>query len=112
MPEQERRKRATAIEKKISQITKDDVRVAIIGTIVELDNSICSVMVDDGESTIRVILPEEQFEKCEPGKMVRVIGLAAPALEGDEIELKGEIVQDFSKLDKNLYIEYLKKENL
>ena len=111
MPE-ERRKRAPAIEKKISQITKDDIRVSVIGTIVELDNSIYSIMIDDGEKTIRVILPEEQFEKCEPGKMVRVIGLVAPDLDGDEVELKGEIVQDFSKLDKNLYIEYLKKENL
>ena len=111
MPE-ERKKRAPAVEKKISQVKRDDIRVAVIGTIVELDDSINVIMIDDGEATIRIILPEEQFQKCEPGKMVRVIGLVAPALDGDEIELKGEIVQDFSKLDKNLYIEYLKKENL
>ena len=109
---EERRKRNPAIEKKISQITKDDVRVAVIGTIVEMDNSINVIMIDDGESTIRILLPEEEFEKCEPGKLIRAIGLIAPAMDTDEMELKGEIVQDFSKLDKNLYIEYLKKQNL
>lgn len=109
MAEQERRKRAPAVERKISGISRDDIRVVVIGTIVELDNSINAIMIDDGESTIRILLPEEQFEKCEPGKLVRVTGLVAPALDNDEIELKGEIVQDFSKLDRNLYIEYLKK---
>ena len=103
-----------AIQEYLKSISEqeEDIRVAVIGTIIELDNSINSIMIDDGEAALRIILPEELFERCEPGKMVRVIGLIAPALDGDEIELRGEIVQDFSGLDRNLYIEYLKKENL
>ncbi len=108
METQERRKRNPAIEKKISDIKREDIRVSVIGTVVELDSSINAVTIDDGHSTLKAILPEGQFEKCEPGKLVRIIGLVAPALSGDEIELKGEIVQDFSKLDRSLYAEYLK----
>jgi len=107
METQERRKRNPAIEKKISDIKREDIRVAVIGTVVELDSSINAATIDDGKSTLRVILPEGQFEKCEPGKLVRIVGLVAPAMAGDEIELKGELVQDFSKLDRNIYAEYL-----
>ena len=108
METQERRKRNPSIEKKISDIKREDIRVAVIGTVVEIDSSINAVTIDDGHATIKAILPEGQFEKCEPGKLVRIVGLVAPALSGDEIELKGEVVQDFSKLDKSLYAEYLK----
>ena len=108
METQERRKRNPAIEKKFSDIKREDIRVAVIGTVVELDSSINAVTIDDGHSTLKAMLPDEQFEKCEPGKLIRVVGLVAPALAGDEIELRGELVQDFSRLDKSLYAEYLK----
>jgi len=108
MADQERRKRNPAIEKKISELKRDDIRVSVIGTVVELDSSINAATIDDGHATVKAMLPEGQFEKCEPGKLVRIIGLVAPAIAGDEIELKGEIVQDFSKLDRNIYAEYLK----
>jgi hypothetical protein len=108
MADEERRKRNPAIERRIAEVKKDDIRVALIGTIIEKDKSINAIVIDDGEANIRVLLPEDIFERFEAGQLVRTIGLVAPALEGDEKEIRGEIVQDFSKLDKELYREYLK----
>jgi hypothetical protein len=107
MADQDRKKRNTAFEKKIADVKKEDIRVALIGTIIEKDPSIHAIIIDDGEAKMRVLLPEEFFDKFETGQTVRVIGLVAPALEGDEKELRGEIIQDFSKLDRQLYREYL-----
>lgn len=109
MTDQERRKRNPAVEKRISEVTKEDVRVALIGTIIEKDPSIHAIVIDDGKANMRILLPEELFDKFENGKLVRVIGLVAPALEGEEKEIRGEIIQDFSRLDKDLYREYLKQ---
>ena len=109
---EERKKRNPAYEKKISEITKDDIRVALIGTVIEKDEEINSVVIDDGSGKIRIILSKELFDKLLPGQLIRVIGIVAPALEGPEFELKGEIVQDFSALDKELYAKYLKLKSL
>ena len=48
----------------------------------------------------------------EIGKLVRVIGIVVPPLEGEICELRGEIVQDFSELEPELYEKYLKLKNL
>jgi len=108
MAEFERKKRNPAVEKKISEITREDIRVTTVGTLIETDPEINAIVIDDGEKSIKVMLPPDVFAKVEPGKVVRVIGLVAPAMAGEEIELRGEIVQDFSKVDKELYKEYLK----
>lgn len=109
MADQERKKRNPLVEKRISDVTQKDVRVALIGTIVEKEASIHAILIDDGKTNIRVLLPEELFNKYDTGRLVRVIGLVAPALDGDDKEIRGEIIQDFSKLDKDLYREYLKQ---
>jgi len=99
-------KRHTAFERKISEISENDVRVKIVGTVIERDLNSGIAVVDDGSSKITVILPnDELFEKIKVGKIVRVIGILMPHAQG--FELKAEIVQDFSKLNKNLYNRYL-----
>ena len=110
--QEERRERAIAFEKRISEIQKDDIRVKVIGTVVEKDPSSSSILIDDGESTIRIILDTDLFENTELGKLVRAIGTVSPALEGEGFELRGELVQDFSKLDKELYKKYLNLKKL
>jgi len=106
MPE-ERKRRNPAIDKKISDLSTDDIRVALVGTIVEKDAEISAIVIDDGENKLRAMVPLDFFENSTLGQKVRVIGIVAPALEGSEFELKGEIVQDFSKLDEALYAKYL-----
>lgn len=106
--ETERKKRAVAFEKKISELKNDDIRVKVIGAIIEKDESNHSILIDDGASKLRVLLDEHLFKKLEIGKLVRVIGVIAPGLgEESNLELRGEIVQDFSKLDKELYSKFL-----
>ena len=110
--EEGRKKRNVAVEKSISELTTDDTRVKVIGTVIEKDDSNNSIVVDDGSVSIRVLLNQELFEKVSVGKIVRVIGLVVPPLQGESVELQGEIVQDFSKLDSELYEKYLKLKNL
>lgn len=109
----EKKKRNVAYEKKISELKKEDVRVKIVATVVEKDQSNFTILVDDGESNLRVLLDEENFNKVEIGEVIRIIGLVIPPLdEKGVIELKGEIVQDFSKLDHELYVKYLKLKDI
>jgi hypothetical protein len=107
MADEERKKRNVAFERKINTISKDDIRVKVVGTIVEKDAATNSIVIDDGESKVRVLLDENIFTVLELGKLVRTIGIIAPALQGEDFELKGEIVQDFSGLDKELYQQYI-----
>ena len=107
--ESERKKRNVAFEKTISELNKNDIRVKVVGAVVEKDESNYSIVIDDGKSTLRVLLSPELFGKVESGKLVRIIGIIVPPLEeGEKVELKGEIVQDFSKLNSELYEKYLK----
>ena len=103
----EKKKRNVAFDRKINTISKTDIRVKVIGTVIERDAITNSVVIDDGESKVRVLLDETVFGPAELGKLVRVIGIVAPALEGEGFELRGEILQDFSNLDKELYQNYI-----
>jgi hypothetical protein len=105
---EERKKRAVAFEKKISELKKGDMRVKVIGTVIEKDPSNNSVVIDDGESTLRILFDSENFENVPSGKIVRITGIVIPALEGETVELKGELFQDFSKIDPDLYAKYLR----
>lgn len=107
MASEERKKRNVAFEKKINSVSKDDIRVKLVGTVIEKDQITNSIVIDDGESKVRALFDENIFSAAELGKLVRVIGLVAPALEGEGFELRGEIMQDFSGLDKDLYKQYM-----
>lgn len=91
----------------MDEVRPDDVRVKVIGTIIEKDDVTNSFVIEGNQTKVRVLVDEEFFKKFDIGKQVRVIGVVAPALEGEGFELKGEVVQDFSGLDMGLYKEYL-----
>lgn len=106
--EEERKRRNVSIERKISDIKKEDIRVKFIGTITEKDPSNNSIIVDDETSKICCLLDQNLFDNSEIGKLVRIIGLVIPGLdETESVEIKAEIIQDFSRIDKKLYFKSL-----
>ena len=98
MPENQRR--APARPKNIEEIDpRDDIRVRVIGTVLSLDED--SFSLDDGTGTVEVFLEDEKMEDLEENQRVRVFGRVLPT--HDSFEIQGEIVQDFSDVDPELY---------
>ncbi len=93
-------KRAPAFERYISEITPDDIRVKVVGTVVEVRDD-GTFLLDDGTGQISVFYEGN----VEVGKLVRVIGKVMSV--GGTLEIKAEIIQDFSKLDKEIYKKYM-----
>ncbi|MBU6998974.1 MAG: replication protein RepA [Theionarchaea archaeon] len=89
-------RRAPAIEKDISDITEEDIRVSIIGTVIRKDPIQYSMILDDGTGSI-IVLGDKLFEVQ---TTVRVIG--RPQMRGEPL-ISAEIVQDFSDFDLELY---------
>ena len=86
----------------IKGLTKDMKRVSLIGTLISKNDSILSFLIDDGTGTVNVINNDaDRFGQLREGQIVRVLGRIWG--EEDEIEIQGDIVQDFSKLDMNLF---------
>ncbi len=94
-------RRSPAIEKKINEITEEDLRVKVVGTVISIDDSIPMIVVDDGTGIANVVVDEVKFDV---GSQVRVIG---KVINTEPIEIRAEIVQDFSKVDRETYDKYL-----
>lgn len=107
MAEEEKKKRNVAFEKRIKDISNNDIRVKVVGSIIEKDAVTNSIIIDDGEAKVRVLLNEELFKMYDVGKVIRAIGIVVPAFEGEGFEIKGELLQDFSGLNNELYNKYL-----
>ncbi|MFP4038216.1 MAG: OB-fold nucleic acid binding domain-containing protein [Candidatus Nanohaloarchaea archaeon] len=100
MPEQQEMRRAPARPKKVEEINpQSDIRVRVTGTVLSLDDD--SISLDDGTGSVEVFLEEDQMEDLEEGLRVRVLGRVLPT--PDSFELQGEVVQDFSDVDPELY---------
>lgn len=97
-------RRKPAILKRIKNISKDDSRVRFIGTIVELDNESGVLLIDDG-SQISVIATPEMVETFKISSVVGIIGTILPYSEG--VEVRAEIIQDMSKLNKEIYEKFM-----
>ena len=101
-PERKFRKREPAKHISVKELSKDLDRVALVGTIVSRNQEISSFVLDDGTGTVNIIMNNvEHFEMLKDGQVVRVFGRLWG--EGDDIELQGDLVQDFSKLDLTLF---------
>jgi len=90
-------KRSPTVVKQISEIKIEDVRVRLIGTVI--DKSDTRIALDDGTGKIDVNFKEPV--KTDLNKLVRVFGRVIPMDSG--FELEGEILQDMSKLDVDLH---------
>lgn len=90
-------RRLPAIEKNISDISKEDVRISLLGTI--LDKKGQTIVLDDGTGQVQITFSEPVKEEAK--KLVRVIGKVIPLQE--DFEIQGEVIQDMSGLDMELY---------
>lgn len=88
-------KRFVAAERTVSSIKAEDVRVKIIGTIIDRVED--SLMINDGTGNIRVVGNIGDFKT---GMYIRVIGRIAPSENGYDIN--AEIVQNFD-VDAQLF---------
>lgn len=99
-PEQNRRH--PAVLKDIESINSEtDVRVRIIGTVLEVRED--SIMLDDGTGTTEVFLNAEDVDTVQNGMRIRVFGRVLPT--PDDFEIQGELVQDMTDLDMETYKE-------
>ena len=89
-------RRAPAVETDISDITEEDIRVSVIGTVIRKDPIQYSMIIDDGTGSITV-LADKLYEVS---SVIRVIG--RPKIRGEPV-LDAEIIQDFSDFDLELY---------
>jgi hypothetical protein len=97
MPEGSDFRRMPALEKTVSEMTPQDMRVRVIGTV--LDRKEERLVLDDGTGKIDV-----SFEKPpEVGnqKLVRVFGRVI-SMEGG-LELQGEVIQELDGFDLDLW---------
>lgn len=94
------------VAKKISEIKPEDLKVSISGIIVNKEDNL--FILDDGDNQIKVTFDNEiNFKE---NNYVRVF--ADVLYIDDNLELKLELIQDLSKIDKLLYKkvqEFIKK---
>ena len=93
MPEYQRR--LPGIFREISGIKPDDVRVSVLGTVIDSEDG--RFVLDDG--TGRLLVSWDQG--VEQGRLVRVIGRVIPLENG--LELQAEVLQDLTGLDLKLF---------
>ena len=91
------KRRMPSVDRRISELTTNDMRVSLIGTVVDIQGG--SIVMDDGSGRVNVRF--EAAQKVEPNQFVRVFGRVVPV--GEDVEIEGEILQDMTRLDKDLY---------
>ena len=95
------KRRLPAVEKPISEISSDkDVRVRILGTVLELTDT--SLLIDDGSGKVEIMFDvPEAMAGVMKGQPIRVVARVLPLIDG--YVLKGECVQMLEGFDINLY---------
>lgn len=91
------KRRVPSVTRRISELDAKDMRVSIIGTVVDIQGS--NMVMDDGSGRVNVRF--ESPPDAGPNQLVRVFGRVVPI--GDGVEIEGEIIQDMTRLDKDLY---------
>jgi len=86
-----------SIDRQVSEIKEEDIRIRVLGTVI--DKTDTSVIIDDGTGTISANF--EEPVKAELKQLVRVFGRVINSASG--MELQGEVLQDMTKLDMELY---------
>ena len=98
----ERRKRRVAIDKQVKNLSKDDSRVTVVGTVLSIDKQSLIFSIEDPSGQLTILAPTEDLIKnIKIGMPCRVIGIVLPYEEG--LELRAEVVQDFSELSPELF---------
>ncbi len=90
------KKRLPAKEKLVSEIQQNDIRVRILGTVIDRNES--SIFVDDGSGRLEILT---EGQNPDIGKMVRVVTRILPLTGG--FEARAECMQDMAGFDVELY---------
>ena len=91
----ERPKKPPAVERRVSEITEDDLLVRVIGTIKDIDGN--SFTLEDETGSIKI----NADDNVDAGSKVRVFG--KPMKEENILILTSELVQDIRELNDNIY---------
>lgn len=90
------KRRLPCIEKTVSEISEQDIRVSVIGAVI--DNKDRRVVIDDGTGRL-----EASFDlpiDAKNADIVRIFSRVMPVENG--LELHGEILQNVSKMDMDV----------
>lgn len=87
------------MERAIAGIKPEDIRVSVIGTVLDRNEEGTWLVLDDG--TGKVAVSSEAPVQAGVNQLVRVFGRTIPLEHG--VELQGEIIQDMGKLDLELF---------
>jgi len=90
-------RRLPSLGKRISEIGKEDIRVRLLGTIIDKKDNL--IVIDDGTGRINVTFSEPV--RFEINHLVRVFGRVIP-MEGG-FDIQGEVIQDMKDIDLDLY---------
>lgn len=91
------KKRLPAIEKSISDVQQSDIRVRLLGTVIDLGDS--SLILDDGSGRIEVLF--DVAPHVSVGERVRVVARILPLIDG--FECRAEAFQKLDGFDIDLY---------
>ncbi len=86
-----------SIERKVSEIKDEDIRVRVLGTVVDKREN--TLVLDDG--TGKITSTFDEAVNADPGQLVRVFGRVITTADGKE--LQGEVLQNMKGLDMKLY---------
>ena len=95
-------KRNPAVYRSISSIKRQDKRVRVLGTVVNFDKNEGWLMIDNGTGIMEIIFDDEKWlSNLKVGMIVRVFG--RPIFQAEQVSMRGELLQDFSGVDVDLY---------
>jgi len=96
MPDEFQR-RLPSVEKNIKDINQGDMRLRILGTVIDKKEN--KIVVDDGTGQLSVVFDEPV--NAELNQIIRVFGKVIPNTDG--FELQADFYQDMKDVDINLY---------
>jgi len=91
----ERPRKAPAVERSVSEITEEDIRVRVMGTAKKIEDG--HFTLEDETGSIRV----ESQDSVADGTRIRVF--ARPTMVSNALMLSSELVQDISGLNEKIY---------
>ena len=99
MPEFQYRRLPAASRKIIEIKPENDIRVKLIGHVIDKQDG--TIVLDDGSGKANITVEQEAYDKADIGDTIRVFARVIP-LE-DNYELRGEILQSMEGVDMGLY---------
>lgn len=91
-------RRIPSVEREVTGIRPEDIRVSVLGTIIDKNPEGKSIVVDDG--TGKIAARFESPVKQGLNQLVRVFGRVIPMENG--AELQADVIQDMGSLDLDL----------